>query len=114
MGKPGPNREVMPEDVFDVFNARDDPSEPLTAPEIADAVNCSRSTALDRLGELAEQGLVKSKKVGGRSVVWWVPDEDSPPLELPADDPLFSGEPLLNPDDPVDETEIDNALYSEA
>lgn len=29
------------------------------------------------------------------------------------DDPLFSGAPLLAPEDPVDETAIDDILYSE-
>ncbi|MFC6615116.1 hypothetical protein ACFQAS_09160 [Halopenitus salinus] len=31
--------------------------------------------------------------------------------ELPEDDPLFTGDPLLSPEDPVDETEIDDTLY---
>lgn len=113
MGKPGPDREVVPENILDVFRAREDDSEPLTAPEVADAVNCSRRTALDRLHELEEHGRVTSKKVGGRSRVWWVPDDSEPSLDLPEDDPLFTGEPLLTPEDPVDESEIDDILYSE-
>ena len=113
MGKPGPNPEIMPEDILDTFHAREDVSEPLTAPEIADAVNCSRRTALDRLHDLEERGRVTSKKVGGRSRVWWVPNDSAPSLEVPADDPLFTGGPLLTPEDPVDETEIDDVLYSE-
>lgn len=113
MGKPGPNPEVMLEDILEAFRNRTDDSEPLTAPEIADAVNCSRRTALDRLHELAERGRVTSKKVGGRSRVWWIPDADASSQDIPADDPLFSGEPLLAPEDPIDETEIDDVLYSE-
>lgn len=31
--------------------------------------------------------------------------------DIDPDDPLFTGEPLLAPDDPVDETEIDDILY---
>ncbi len=73
MAKPGPAPSVTPEDLLDVCGARDDPTEPLTAPEIADELGCSRSTALDKLHHLAERGDVRSKKVGGRSVVWWVP-----------------------------------------
>lgn len=76
MAKPGPAPSVTPEDVLDVFAARDDPTEPLTAPEIADALGCSRSTALDKLHRLEERGDVRSKKVGGRSRVWWVPPGD--------------------------------------
>lgn len=72
MAKPGPAPSVTPEDVLDVFAAREDPTEPLTAPEIADELGCSRSTALDKLRRLDERGDVRSKKVGGRSRVWWI------------------------------------------
>jgi predicted ArsR family transcriptional regulator len=76
MTKPGPAPSITPEDVLDVFAARDDPTEPLTAPEIADTLGCSRSTALNKLRQLDERGDVLSKKVGGRSRVWWVPVSD--------------------------------------
>lgn len=76
MAKPGPAPSITPEDVLDVFAAREDPTEPLTAPEIANALDCSRSTALDKLRRLDERGDVRSKKVGGRSRVWWVPPAD--------------------------------------
>lgn len=76
MAKPGPAPKVTPEDVLDVFAERDDPTEPLTAPEIAEELGCSRSTALDKLTTLGEQGDVRSKKVGGRSRVWWIPPAD--------------------------------------
>lgn len=39
MSEPGSTRGVPPEDVLAVFDGRDDPAEPLTAPEIADEVN---------------------------------------------------------------------------
>lgn len=71
MSKPGPSPEVTLEDVLGVFDARDDPAEPLTAPEIADKLGCSRRTALKRLQELGDRGDLASKKVGGRSRVWW-------------------------------------------
>lgn len=45
--------------------------------ELADVLDCSRRTVLNKLHTLEEQGDVASKKVGGRSKVWWVP--------LPAD-----------------------------
>ena len=75
MAKPGPAPSVSPEEVLGVFDARDDPSEPLTAPEVADALNVSRRTIYDRLEALRERGEVTSKKVGGRSRVWWVPTD---------------------------------------
>lgn len=111
MGTPGPDPETVPEEILAVFDDRKDPNEPLTASEIAEAVNCSRRTALDRLHELEARGRLTSKKVGARSRVWWLPDDDRSSLEIPSDDPLFTGEPLLDPDEPVDETEIDDALY---
>ena len=43
----------------------------LTTPEIAEAVDVSRRTALRRLSALAEAGLVGRKEVGGRAIVWW-------------------------------------------
>jgi biotin operon repressor len=77
MGKPGPRPEVTAEDVLDLFREREDASEPLTAPEVADRLGCSRRTALKRLHALADSGEVVSKKVGGRSLVWWIPDTNS-------------------------------------
>jgi biotin operon repressor len=76
MGKPGPRPEVTAEDVLEVFREREDAGEPLTAPEVADRLGCSRRTALKRLHALADSGEVVSKKVGGRSLVWWIPDTD--------------------------------------
>jgi predicted ArsR family transcriptional regulator len=97
MAKPGPTPTVTPDDILDVFAAREDPTEPLTAPEIADALGCSRSTALDKLHRLRERGDVASKKVGGRSRVWWVPpDAAGKTVESAADRVggrgLFTGE----------------------
>lgn len=85
----------------------------LTTPEIADGLDVSRRTALRRLSALANEGRVERKDVGGRTAVWWVPDDDRP-TDIDPDDPLFTGEPLLAPEDPIDETEIDDVLYSEA
>lgn len=73
MAKPGPKPKVRPRDVLAVFDRRDDRGEPLTAPELADALNCSRRTALDRLSDLASDDLLRSKQVGGRSRVYWTP-----------------------------------------
>lgn len=112
MGKPGPAPKVTPADVLAVFEERADPSEPLTAPEIADALGCSRRTALDKLQALADRGAIESKKVGGRAVVWWRPDAERA-TAIDPDDPLFSGEPLLAPEDPVDAAEIDDVLYAD-
>lgn len=74
MAKPGPQPDVTLEDILGVFAARTDPAEPLTATEIAEQVDCSRRSVLNKLGELADRGDVVSKKVGGRSRVWWIPE----------------------------------------
>lgn len=77
MGQPGPTPSVTSEDVLGVFRERDDASEPLSAPEVAEALNCSRKTAYNKLVVLRERGQLKSKKVGARSRVWWVPDDSA-------------------------------------
>lgn len=70
-----PGREVQytESDVISVFRDREDYAEPLTAREVADELDCSRRTALNRLHDLQESTDVTSKKVGGRSRVWWIP-----------------------------------------
>lgn len=58
-----------------VFDQRDDPSEPLTTPEVADSLDCVRRTAYKRLEELVERGELRTKKTGARSRVWWRPTQ---------------------------------------
>lgn len=62
-----------------VFDQRDDPSEPLTTPEVADALDAARRTVYKRLEKLAGRGALKTKKVGANARVWWRshPDEGS-------------------------------------
>ena len=62
-------------EVTAVFEDREDYAEPLTASEVADQLGCSRRTALNKLHELQEETDLTSKKVGGRSRVWWIPVE---------------------------------------
>ena len=73
MGQPGRKPRVTPADALGVFEGRDDRAEPLTSNELAEVLNCSRKTAFNKLTELEDAGDVVSKKVGGRSRVWWVP-----------------------------------------
>lgn len=76
MADPGRKPRVTPEDALQVFGEREDPAEPLTASELGDALKCSRRTALNKLHTLEDREDVASKKVGGRSRVWWVPLEN--------------------------------------
>jgi len=73
MADPGRKPRVTPDDALQVFGEREDPAEPLTASELGDALKCSRRTALNKLHTREDREEVASKKVGGRSRVWWVP-----------------------------------------
>ncbi len=73
MSPQGRDTEFTLSDVTEVFEARSDYAEPLTASEVADELGCSRRTALNKLHELREETDLESKKVGGRSRVWWIP-----------------------------------------
>jgi MarR-like DNA-binding transcriptional regulator SgrR of sgrS sRNA len=73
MAEQGRDTEFALDDVTAVFESREDYAEPLTASEIADQLGCSRRTALNKLHELEAETDLKSKKVGGRSRVWWIP-----------------------------------------
>lgn len=73
MSEHGRKAEFELTDVATVFEEREDYAEPLTATEVAAELGCSRRTALNKLHELAEKTEVTSKKVGGRSRVWWIP-----------------------------------------
>lgn len=61
--------------VLEVFEERDDRARPLTASDIMSSIGCSRRTAHNKLNELVDRGLLKTRKVGSRSRVWWVPIE---------------------------------------
>lgn len=73
MSQRGRDTEFTLSDVTDVFESREDYAEPLTASEVADDLGCSRRTALNKLHDLQDETALRSKKVGGRSRVWWIP-----------------------------------------
>jgi len=73
MAEPGRDVEYSVGDVTQVFMQRTDYAEPLTASEVAESLGCSRRTALNKLHQLQKDTDVTSKKVGGRSRVWWIP-----------------------------------------
>lgn len=70
----GRPEEFPPERVMTVFTKNDDDCEPMTAREIADRIGSGRRTALNKLERLVEAERLRSKKVGGRSRVFWRPD----------------------------------------
>ncbi|MDG5778042.1 HTH domain-containing protein [Haloarculaceae archaeon H-GB2-1] len=73
MSQSGRETEYTESNVIEVFKARTDYAEPLTATEIANELGCSRRTALNKLHALEDDTDLTSKKVGGRSRVWWIP-----------------------------------------
>lgn len=73
MSPQGRDTEFTLSNVTAVFEDRSDYAEPLTASEVADELGCSRRTALNKLHELQDETELESKKVGGRSRVWWIP-----------------------------------------
>lgn len=75
-GDQGNRADGVPlEDVIAVFEQREDQARPLTAGDIMDAVECSRRTAHNKLNDLVDAGALRTRKVGSRSRVWWVPIE---------------------------------------
>lgn len=88
--------KFAPEEALEVFHARADAARPLTADDIKDALGWSRRTVHNKLNILVAQGEVRTRKVGARGRVWWIPivDQDStsidtesestPPTEGPA------------------------------
>jgi hypothetical protein len=97
-------------DVLGVFDSVEGPV--VTSSDIAAAIDCSRETARRKLRRLEAEDRVASRKTAGR-IVWWLVDSAGDTHSIDPDDPLFSGDPLIAPDDPVEETEIDDALYGD-
>jgi predicted transcriptional regulator len=64
----------MNTDVIETLREHEDPF--VTAIEIADRMDKSKGTIHDRLDELLDEGKVNRKKVGGRAVVWWLPERE--------------------------------------
>ncbi len=106
--------EFTLEDVIGVV--RDSESPVVTAKEVGEELGCSAEAARQKLLELRDQDIVTRRQVGAGAVVWWLVADDPTPeqtQEIDSDDPLFTGDPLIAPEDPVDETEIDDILYGE-
>ena len=63
---------VSDEEILTVFRDSDDPV--LIASEIAEKVDIGRRAVNYRLEKLESEGVLRSKSVGGRSTVWWLPE----------------------------------------
>jgi len=51
------------------------PDPVVTAKEIGQQLNYSTDGARDRLEKLEEKGLVQSREVGARAMIWWLTDD---------------------------------------
>ncbi len=71
----GPKPRVSDEEILDILRQSPDPV--LTASEIATELPIKRRGLYDRLVKLEEEGVLVSKKVGGRTTVWWFPGHTS-------------------------------------
>jgi len=69
--KRGPKPRVSDEEILQTFRQSPDPV--LTASEVAAELPIKRRSVYDRLSQLEEAETLKSKKVGGRTTVWWLP-----------------------------------------
>lgn len=64
---------ISPEKALSVFEDRTDSAKPLTANDISNELGWSRRTVHNKLTELVDQELLKTRKIGARGRVWWVP-----------------------------------------
>lgn len=62
--------QIEPKEVLALFTD----AEPRTAKEVADALDVSRRTALNKLNKLVDRGEIQRKEVGARAVVFWNPN----------------------------------------
>ncbi|MFC6838378.1 winged helix-turn-helix domain-containing protein [Halomarina ordinaria] len=70
-GTPGRPPTVSDEEILEVFRSASDPV--LTTADLAGEFSLTRRGMLDRLKKLERAGVLHSKAVGARGVVWWLP-----------------------------------------
>lgn len=83
--------------------------EPATATEVGEELGVTRKAAWEHLTTLHEEGRVERKKVGGRSVVWWLDDHDRTVSGINPNDAFWSATPGTS-DTPTDAAKTDEYL----
>ena len=73
MGSPGRRPTVSDDDILSVFEQASDPV--LTTQEVASEIDIGHRGTYDRLKKLADEDLLKMKKVGDSGAVWWYPSD---------------------------------------
>ena len=84
-----PPAESAGSSVLKVFEQETTVGTPLTTSEVANHLGCARRTAYNKLDTLVARNLLRTKKVGARGRVWWLPARTNEPSEH---DTRFGGE----------------------
>jgi hypothetical protein len=82
--------QVTLEDVLGALRRVDGP---MTGTELGERVGISNRAALNKLNTLHDRGDVRRKEVGGRSVVWWLPDEERAVSGIDPEDGFWNARP---------------------
>lgn len=98
--------KVTLEDVLSELRRTD---EPMTGAELGERFGISNRAALNKLNTLHKRGDVHRKEVGGRSVVWWLPDEASAVTGVDPEDGFWSATPGASTE-PTDAAKADEYL----
>ena len=70
---PGPKPNDTDQDILNVFKKTTDPV--LSTAEVAEQISIGRRATYNRLVDLEEGGKLQSKKIEGKSTVWWLANE---------------------------------------
>ena len=71
---PGPKPNDTDQDILNVFKETTEPV--LSTAEVTSKLSIGHRATYNRLKSLEEAGGLQSKKVGGKSTVWWLPCEE--------------------------------------
>lgn len=71
----GPDPEISPISILRVFLRDSDPA--FVPSEIAQELDCTTEGARHQMDRLVNEGLLKKKKPGQRTVIYWITDEGS-------------------------------------
>lgn len=71
MGNAGRKPSITDDDIIAVFQNASDPF--LTTREVVDQVSIGHRGTYDRLEKLANEDVLRMKKVGKSNAVWWYP-----------------------------------------
>ena len=98
--------QVTLEDVIATLRRVDGP---MTGTELGERVGISNRAALNKLNTLHDRGDVRRKQVGGRSVVWWLPDDEVAVTGIDPEDGFWNARPGSS-SEPTDAAQADEHL----